>query len=63
MHGLLVGVFTMKLNKLTDEELMAKRNSILKQMETARGLTARDLQVALERIDKERVKRAWERRK
>lgn len=53
----------MKLNKLTDEELMAKRNSILKQMETARGLTVRDLQVALERIDKERVKRAWERRK
>lgn len=50
----------MKLRNMPYADLMEKRKSILSQIERAKGLTLRDLQKALERIDRERVRRVWE---
>lgn len=50
----------MKLQALTDKELMDKRLSIVTQLKTAKGYTKNDLYKALHKIDKERVRRAWE---
>ena len=52
----------MKLQQLTDEQLIGKKNNLLKQLETAKGYTRNDIYKALDRIEKERVRRAWEKR-
>ena len=49
----------MKLTQLTDQELIEKKNQLLTQLKTAKGRTIRDLYKALDRVEKERVRRAW----
>ena len=50
----------MKLQQMTNQELIEKKNRLLNKLKTAKGLTRRDLYKSLNNIEKERVRRAWE---
>lgn len=48
----------MKLTQLTDTQLLEKKNHTLSQLKNAIGYRKRDLYKCLERIEKERIRRA-----
>lgn len=51
----------MRLTNLSDEELLKKKDSILQEIKTlpTYSLHRKDLLKAIDRIERERVKRAW----
>ena len=53
----------LRLTKLTDDELIKKKNIILEEIKTlpTYSIHRKDLLRAIDRIEKERVRRAWKR--
>ena len=51
----------MRLTNLSDEELLEKKDRILQEIKTlpTYSLHRKDLLKAIDRIEKERVRRAW----
>lgn len=52
----------MRLTNLSDEELLEKKDNILQEIKTlpTYSLHRKDLLKAIDRIEKERVRRAWQ---